>query len=278
MDDIALARGLAALGQEFRLALLRALLEVGDRGLSAGNLADRLRVAPSSLSFHLRILEQSGLVSQERDGRSLVYRLESGPLHALIDGLAGFAGPRAAGAAARPDARFNVLFVCTRNSARSIMAEAILDAIAGGRFAAWSAGSDPSPSGPMPEVVQHLKALGHDVSRLRSKSWSAFTGSDAPRLDFVIALCDTLQGQVCPDFGPATMTAAWPLPDPAKFTGSLAERATLLNELYAMLRRRLEIFVSLPHATLDRMALKARIDELAQPLVAAATPGRGNAR
>ena len=278
MDDVVVARGFAALGQELRLALMRALLEAGESGLAAGALAERLAVAPSSLSFHLRVLEQSGLVNQARDGRSLVYRLEPAALRVLLDAVTGLAGAHTAGGDARPAARFNVLFVCTRNSARSIMAEAILGSIAGGRFAAWSAGSEPSADGPMPEVVQHLKALGHDISRLRSKSWNEFTGPAAPRLDFVIALCDTVQGQVCPDFGPATMTAAWPLPDPTKFTGSLAERATLLNELYAMLRRRLEIFVSLPHATLDRMALKARIDELAQPLVATVVQGWRNSR
>ena len=81
-------------------------------------------------------------------------------------------------------------------------------------------------------------------------------------MDFVIALCDTLDGQVCPDFGEQPVTAAWPLPDPAKFTGSPTERTTLLNELYGMIRRRLEIFTSLPFASLDRMALKARLDEI----------------
>lgn len=84
-------------------------------------------------------------------------------------------------------------------------------------------------------------------------------------MDFVITLCDTLHGQVCPDFGATTITGAWPLPDPAKFGGSVAERATLLNEVYAGLRRRLEAFTSLPIASLDRMALKARLGELADP-------------
>jgi arsenate reductase len=110
-----------------------------------------------------------------------------------------------------------------------------------------------------------LKTLGHDVSELRSKSWSELSGPDAPRMDFVITLCDTIQGQICPDFGATTITGAWPLPDPSKFSGSTAERATLLNEVYAGLRRRLEAFISLPVASLDRMALKARVDELADP-------------
>ena len=136
---------------------------------------------------------------------------------------------------------FNVLFLCTHNSARSIMAEAILAKVGGDRFRAYSAGSDPVAA-PIPEVIAKLRALGHDVPGLRSKSWNEFTGPDAPRMDFVITLCDTLDGQVCPDFGDVAVTGAWPLPDPAKFTGSDVERATLLNELYAGLRRRIEIF------------------------------------
>ena len=162
---------------------------------------------------------------------------------------------------------FNVLFVCTHNSARSIMAEAILRTAGAGRFNAYSAGSQPVAQ-PLPEVIEKLRSLGHDVSNLKSKSWDEFTGPNAPRMDFVIALCDTLEGQVCPDFGDIAVTAAWPLPDPAKFTGSQAERSTLLNELYSSLRRRIDIFTSLPFASLDRMAMKARLDEIGRGPVA----------
>jgi arsenate reductase len=156
---------------------------------------------------------------------------------------------------------FNVLFLCTQNSARSIIAEALLQKIGKSHFNAYSAGSQPAAK-PMPEVIERLTALGHDVSNLRSKSWDEFTGPSAPRMDFVIALCDTLEGQVCPDFGDKAITAAWPLPDPAKFSGSPTERTTLLNELYAMIRRRLEIFTNLPFASLDKIALRARLDEI----------------
>ena len=122
-------------------------------------------------------------------------------------------------------------------------------------------GSHPAAA-PMSEVLDRLRALGHDVANLHAKSWDEFMGPNAPRLDFVIALCDTLDGQQCPDFGDRVVTGAWPMPDPAKFTGTTAERAILLNELYASLRRRIEIFISLPFATLDRMAMKARLDEI----------------
>jgi protein-tyrosine-phosphatase len=120
----------------------------------------------------------------------------------------------------------------------------------------------------MPEVLDKLASLGHDTSELTSKSWNVFTGPAAPRIDFVIALCDTLQGQVCPDFGEHAITAAWPLPDPAKFSGNAAERQTLLNELYASIRRRIEIFINLPLETLDKMSLQTRIDEIGGKVVA----------
>jgi protein-tyrosine-phosphatase len=159
---------------------------------------------------------------------------------------------------------FNVLFMCTRNSARSIMAEAILEKVGGGKFRAYSAGSEPARA-PMPEVLERLQQLGHDVSSLRSKSWEEFTGSSAPRMDFVLTLCDRGDGEACPDLGSRPITAVWPFPDPAKFKGSAIERTALLNELYGMIRRRLESFTSLPFGTLDRMAIKRRLDELADP-------------
>ena len=156
---------------------------------------------------------------------------------------------------------FNVLFLCTHNAARSIMAEVLLDKLGRGRFRAYSAGSDPGPA-PNPDVLARLATLGHDTATLRSKSWHEFTGPDAPRMDFVITLCDEPDAQVCPDFGALPVTAAWPLPDPAKFTGSPVERSAMLNELYAGLHRRIEILTALPFAALDRIALKARLDEL----------------
>ncbi len=168
---------------------------------------------------------------------------------------------------------FNVLFLFTHNASRSIMAEAILARIGSDRFHAWSAGSDPTPE-PNPEVMAKLRALGHDTASLRSKSWEEFTGPSAPRMDFVITLCDTPDGQDCPDFSGIAVTAAWPLPDPTKFHGSPVERAALLNELYASLRRRIEIFAALPFASLDRLALKARLDELATNGLPATVGGR----
>lgn len=236
----------------------------------------------STLSFHLRALEQAGLIAATRQGRSLIYAVQFARLRALLAFLAEACcggEPDRCGDLARmldtitrekntmSQPAFNVLFLCTHNSARSIMAEAILDRIGRPRFEGWSAGSDPRPEGPLPEVMALLKTLGHDISEYRSKSWNELSGPFAPKMDFVITLCDTIQGQFCPDFGTTTVTGAWPLPDPSKFSGSTAECATLLNEVYAGLRRRLEAFISLPVASLDRISLKARIVELADPHV-----------
>jgi len=255
---------------------LRLLMAEGPSGLPAGELASRLGLPASTASFHLAALERSGLTQSTRQGRQIIHAARIVGLRRLL----GFLTETCCGG--RPDLcgdlatllppwpeedqgmtpAFNVLFLCTHNSARSIMAEAILQKHGGGRFHAYSAGSQPVAR-PHGEVMEKLRVLGHDTAHLHSKSWNGFTGPNAPHMDFVITLCDTPTGQRCPDFGDMAVTAAWPLPDPAKFTGSPVERAALLNELYASLRRRIEIFAALPFASLDRMALKARLDELA---------------
>ncbi|UPY38858.1 metalloregulator ArsR/SmtB family transcription factor [Sediminicoccus sp. KRV36] len=279
MELLGAATCFDALGQPTRLGLMRALLAAGPNGLGAGEVAEALGVPPSTLSFHLRALEAAGLIAATRQGRHILYAAQIERVRAVVTFLVeaccdgdparcgglGLLLDQAMGHATVTSRPFNVLFLCTRNSARSIMAEAILARLGQDRFRAFSAGSEPAAAGPLPEVLSQLKAMGHDVSALRSKNWDEFTGPAAPRIDFVIALCDTLNGQACPDFGATVLTGAWPLPDPAKFGGSAAERATLLNELYAALHRRLAIFAALPLSALDRMALKAQLDELADP-------------
>lgn len=163
------------------------------------------------------------------------------------------------------DRVYNVLFLCSLNSARSIIAEAVLRKIGKGRFQAFSAGSNPAPD-PMPAVLERLEALNFDTSNLSSKSWSAFTAADAQKMDFVIAMCDTLTGQQCPDFGDHVVTGSWPFPDPAKFEGTDVERTAMLNELIGMIERRLDIFINLPFSSLDKISLQARIDELGQTI------------
>ena len=275
MEEPQAIAALGALAHDSRLAIFRRLVGRGPSGLAAGEIALALGMPASSLTFHLHALEEAGLVHATRQGRRIIYAVSFLALRNLIvfltescwldrpelcGELLALLPPMLEETSTMYPA-FNVLFLCTRNSARSIMAEAILRDIGPGRFHAYSAGSDAAEA-PMAEVVEKLRVLGHDVTGLRSKSWEAFMQPDAPRMDFVIALCDVLQGQNCPDFGNTAVTAAWPLPDPAHFTGSAAERSALLNELYISLRRRIEIFTSLPFASLDRLAVHARLDEL----------------
>lgn len=265
--------GFGSLAQATRLAAVRHLLAVHPQSLPAGEIARLCEVPHNTMSTHLGILSRAGLISVEKDGRSMNYRADVDGFRGLLEFLSrdccngrpelcgdAFDLPsEATGKFMTP--AFNVLFLCTQNSARSIIAETLLEKIGRGRFHAYSAGSNPARE-PIPEVIDRLKALGHDVSRLHSKSWDEFRGPHAPRMDFIIALCDAPNGQFCPDLGAQFVTGAWPLPDPAQFTGSPAERTTLLNELYAMIRRRIEIFASLPFDSLDRMAIKARLDEI----------------
>ena len=279
MEINAAAQVFAALSQETRLGVLRLLIAAGPNGLPAKDISDRLGLPASTMSFHLAALERAGLTQSTRQSRQVIYAARIMAVRNLAAFLADMSAECCSGRSelcddnaalsrAAPEESapmvpaFNVLFLCTRNSARSIMAEAVLTKIAGNRFRAYSAGSAPAPE-PMPEVIERLRLFGHDVSRLRSKSWDVFCGPSAPRMDFVIALCDILEGQSCADFASTAVTAEWPLPDPAAFTASAAERSLLLNELYAGLRRRIEIFTSLPFEALNRMALKARLDEIA---------------
>jgi ArsR family transcriptional regulator, arsenate/arsenite/antimonite-responsive transcriptional repressor / arsenate reductase (thioredoxin) len=270
-EAAAIVARLGALGQATRFAVVRHLLKAYPDGMNAGDIARLCDVAHNTLSAHLNVLTNAGLLTVERRGREMNYRADLKKFRGMVKFLATDCGdvlqnPSDDAEDTRATellmtAAFNVLFLCTQNSARSIMAEALLEKIGRGRFHAYSAGAEPARQ-PMPEVTERLKVLGHDVSNLRCKSWDEFKGPNAPRMDFIIALCDVPHGQFCPDLSGQFVSAAWPLPDPAQFKGSATERTTLLNELYAMIRRRIEIFTSLPFQSLDRMALKARLDEI----------------
>ncbi len=158
---------------------------------------------------------------------------------------------------------YNVLFLCTGNSARSLMAEAILNREGAGRFRAFSAGSKPG-SGPHPFTLDLLKGLEHDTGFARSKSWDEFAGPEAPRMDFVFTVCDNAAAEECPFWPGQPMTAHWGVPDPVRVEGSEAVRRIAFLDAYRMLRSRISIFVSLPIATLDRMTLQRKLDDIGE--------------
>ncbi len=156
---------------------------------------------------------------------------------------------------------YNVLFLCTGNSARSIMAEAILNRLGKDKFRAFSAGSDPKGA-VHPGTLTLLNKLGYDTSGLRSKSWNEFAAPGAPALDFVFTVCDNAANEVCPVWPGQPMTAHWGIPDPAAVTGDDIAVARAFRNAYAALERRIELFAALPFKSLDRMALKKRLDQI----------------
>ncbi|MGB0671765.1 MAG: arsenate reductase ArsC [Rhodospirillales bacterium] len=159
------------------------------------------------------------------------------------------------------DKIYTVLFLCTGNSARSIMAEAILMREGRGRFAAFSAGSE--PRGDLhPRAVQVLRKLNHATDQLRSKSWDEFADGSAPAMDFVFTVCDRAARETCPLWPGQPMTANWPVPDPALFDGSDAETGAFFHDIYGRLFNRISIFVNLPLASLDKLKLQRRLDEI----------------
>jgi protein-tyrosine-phosphatase len=156
---------------------------------------------------------------------------------------------------------FNVLFICTGNSARSIMAEAILNRAGTGHFRAFSAGIQPKGQ-VHPYALDLLKRSHYDVSGLRSKSWQEFTGPHAPKLDFAFTLCDTAAAETCPVWPGQPMTAHWGLPDPAAATGTEAEVRLAFADTLRMLTNRINIFVSLPIKSLDQLSLQKQLDAI----------------
>jgi protein-tyrosine-phosphatase len=160
-----------------------------------------------------------------------------------------------------PDRAYNVLFLCTGNSARSVIAEAILNKIGAGKFRAYSAGSQPKEK-VNPNTIRLLEKLGYETAGFRSKSWSEFARPVAPALDFVFTVCDDAAGETCPVWPGQPMTAHWGIPDPAAAVGSDAEIAVAFSDTYRMLQRRIEVFAALPIKALDAIALQNKLRDI----------------
>jgi arsenate reductase (thioredoxin) len=156
---------------------------------------------------------------------------------------------------------YNVLFLCTGNAARSIIAEAILNRAGAGRFHAYSAGS--KPRGEInPHTLTLLGGLGHDTAGFRSKSWDEFAAGGAPEMDFVFTVCDDAAGETCPIWPGHPATAHWGIPDPSKATGTPAEIQLAFDEAYRLLANRIGVFVALPIDKLDHAALRHHLHQI----------------
>jgi protein-tyrosine-phosphatase len=156
---------------------------------------------------------------------------------------------------------YNVLFLCTGNSARSVMAEAILNKVGAGKFHAYSAGSHPKGR-VHPETIRLLQSLGYDTSSFRSKSWDEFSAPGAPEIDFVFTVCDNAAAETCPLWPGQPVTAHWGVPDPAAAIGTDAEIALAFKDAYRMLDRRIGILTSLPLRSIDQLTLQKKLDDI----------------
>lgn len=156
---------------------------------------------------------------------------------------------------------YNVLFLCTGNSARSVIGEAILNKVGAGKFRAYSAGSQPKGR-VHPETIKLLDGLGYDTSGFRSKSWAEFARPSAPLFDFVFTVCDSAASESCPIWPGQPMTAHWGIPDPAEATGTPAEIAMAFKDAYRLLNQRISVFTSLPLNSLDNLTLKNRLRDI----------------
>ncbi|MEP6633576.1 MAG: arsenate reductase ArsC [Luteimonas sp.] len=156
---------------------------------------------------------------------------------------------------------YNVLFLCTGNSARSIMAEALLNVLGRGRFIAFSAGSHPSGK-VQPMAAEMAQSIGYDVSKIRSKSWDEFAADDAPEMDIVITVCDNAAGESCPVWLGHPALAHWGVPDPVEVKGDDDKRKRAYTAAFATLRRRIELLLALPLDKLDRLAAQSKLREI----------------
>ncbi|MGF1548198.1 MAG: helix-turn-helix domain-containing protein [Thiotrichales bacterium] len=271
------ADALSVLGHEGRLAVFRLLARRAPGGVRPSEIANALNIKPSTLSIYLAALERAELIHSTRIGKAIFYRIDLHQVGQLIDYLVNdccrgrpeLCVPMAAHALKHVNLEakemsnrvFNVLFICVGNSARSIMAETILNEEGGGKFRAFSAGTKPY-STMNPIALDVLRNLGHNIGTLRAKSTAEFREPTAPHFDFVFTLCDQAANEECPPWPGQPITAHWGMPDPVKAAGTEVERVLAFKETYRTLRHRLLAFVALPIDTLDRVALQHRLDEI----------------
>lgn len=277
MDKSTATSAFFALSQETRLDIFRMLVQAGTHGRLPGDIAQTLGVRQNTLSNNLTILLNAGLVRREREGRNIRYSANTDGIRDLLSFLLEGccqARPEICNPLIERSSKlieapmeqdsYNVLFLCTGNSARSLMAEAIMNREGMGKFHAWSAGSMPSPTGPHPHAIELMGNLNHDTSGLRTKDWSEFSLADAPEMDFVFTVCDKAAAEVCPVWPGQPMSAHWGVPDPVAATGNEAEKRLAFAEAYRMMRNRISIFSNLPIDTLDKFSLQKQLDEIGQ--------------
>ena len=265
-----LVEQLQAVAQSSRFAVLRLLARHQPFGLGAGDIARLIAVPHNTLSTHLAQLESAGLVRSRKEGRRVVYAVDRAATDSMLATLGrcldpvDMDRPSIAIPALREQEegrpRYSVLVLCTHNSARSIMAEALINREGQGRIRAYSAGS--RPRGVVdPEVLRLLSGLGYETDGLQSKTWQAFAEAGAPGMDFVITVCDNAAGEKCPNWPGHPLVVHWGIADPLEAGTSNAERREAFRIAYRQLSARVAAFVNLP---IDQMGPETLRSELAQ--------------
>lgn len=262
---------LQTLGHPQRIALFQLLMRRYPDALPAGEICSVLGLKASTGSDYLSALKSVGLIMSQRRATHLHYSVNMTGVQAMTNALLGDCckGRPDVCALSTPDERetkkdhtMNVLFICSANSARSIMAEAILNDLGAGMFMAYSAGSQAGP-----DINPHVKALlvakGHDTAKLASKPLSTFQTVDTPQFDFVFTVCDNAANEACPAWPGQPISAHWGMADPAKATGTEAEINLAFQQAYGVLKNRLTAFIALPLSELSAISLQSEVDAIA---------------
>jgi protein-tyrosine-phosphatase len=274
MESVLIER-LSALSHPQRMGIFRLLVRRYPDQVSAGEITSALGLKSSTTSVYLSALKKVGLISQRRDGTYLFYMANLDTARDIVSGL--FLDCCRGRADLCPEllsaqlptlsdtagSRTNVLFVCTGNSARSVIAETLLRDISGDRYNAYSAGTA-AKSELNPLAVEALRSNGHNVSLLRSKSVAEFQCEGATQMDFVFTVCDQAANEDCPIWPGQPVSGHWGMPDPAKVKATLAEADQAFKQTYKALRNRIVAFSSISVGSLDSGSLQRRIDEIGQ--------------
>jgi len=291
MENTVATKVFESLASGVRLDIFRLLVKAAPIGMVAGDIALALELPATNLSFHLKALTQAQLLTVTQEGRYQRYRANVALIEELItfltaeccfgrpgqclgDGGIGAGGATAAfpfnemtnpGETEMTRKVLNVLFLCTHNSARSILAEATLNHIGKGRFKAYSGGSSPrEDQQPHPLALQVLKAAGISTEGLHSKNWDEFGKPDAPHMDLVITVCDNVAGEVCPYWPGQPATAHWGYAEPAAVEGTDAHKLDAFRQTLHGLNRRLELLINLPPEKLEKSMLQTTARDMAQ--------------
>jgi protein-tyrosine-phosphatase/DNA-binding transcriptional ArsR family regulator len=282
MDQQNAVTALAALAHDNRLSIFRLLVKCGPSGMAAGDIARVVGISATALSFHLKELVHAGLIHSWRDGRFVRYSVEVGGVRNFFAFLtedcctghpefckADFSGEPGS----RPDVTwedrvnndeaYNVLFLCTHNSARSVIAECLMNSLGQSAFSAHSAGS--TPRGKVnPFAIKILKNHGHKTAGLRSKSWDEFTGDSTATIDFVFTLCDDAAAETCPVWPGNPITEHWGMPDPSAATGTDGNKLAAFANTYSLLHHHVDKFVNLAKQDLDAKSMRRQVKEFSE--------------